>query len=35
MEKMVAIFQQGPRRQARFLDDIGKTEGHTGVENSI
>src|SRR5258706_8510640 len=32
---MVAIFQQGPRRQARFLDNIGKTKGHTGVENSI
>ena len=35
MEKVVAILQQRPRRQARFLDNIGKTEGHAGVENSI
>ena len=35
MEKVVGIFQQGPRRQARFLDNIGKTWGHTGAEDSI
>jgi hypothetical protein len=31
MEKVIAIFQQGPCRQARFLDNIGKTAGHTGL----
>ena len=28
IEEAVAVIQQGPRRQTRFLDDIGKTEGH-------
>src|SRR5258708_38756525 len=33
MEKVVAIIQQGPCRQARFLDNIGKSEGHAGAGN--
>ena len=32
IEEMLAIVQQRPRRQARFLDDIGKTGGHAGWE---
>ena len=28
VEEAVAVIQQRPRRQARFLDDIGKTGGH-------
>ena len=28
IEKVIAIVQQRPRRQARFLDDFGKTGGH-------
>jgi hypothetical protein len=34
MEEVLAIVPQGPRRQARLLDDIGKT-GHAGGRNSI
>jgi hypothetical protein len=32
---VVAKIQQGPRGQARFLDNIGKTEGHAGGKISI
>ncbi|OIQ64019.1 hypothetical protein GALL_544340 [mine drainage metagenome] len=35
IEKMVAEVLQGPRRQSRFLDNIGKTTGHAGMKNSI
>jgi hypothetical protein len=34
MEKAVAVVQQRPRRQPRFLDDILKT-GHAVVEGSM
>ena len=30
VEKALAIVQQRPRRQPRFLDDIGETRGHAG-----
>ena len=30
VEEAVAIIQQRPRRQARFLDDIGENGGHGG-----
>ena len=35
IEKLVAIVLQGPRRQARFLDDILKAGGHAGGDNSV
>jgi hypothetical protein len=34
MEEAVAVIQQRPRRQPRFLDDILKT-GHAVVEGSM
>ena len=34
IEKIVAVVQQGPRRQARFLDDIGKRGSHAGMKSS-
>ena len=35
IEKVVAVIQQRPRRQPRFLDDIGKPDSHAGAENSV
>ena len=35
IEELVAIVLQGPRRQARFLDDILKAGGHAGGDNSV
>jgi hypothetical protein len=32
---VIAIIQQSPRRQARFFDNIGKTESHADGKNSM